>query len=158
MFLLKSVKDLEIFSPAIGKCIEIEDVQDEMFSNRVLGDGAAIIPVGNAFHSPIDGTLVMIAKTNHAFGIESESGVSVLVHIGIKTVALDGRGFARLMDTGRKVKQGDEIIRINREKIPPKTDLTTSIIITQSFSDRLEKYNQNKDVSTKDLLLRIGNQ
>lgn len=158
MFSPKSVKALEIFSPAIGKCIGIEDVKDELFSNRVLGDGAAIIPIGNTFHSPVDGTLVMIAETNHAFGVASENGVSILVHIGIKTVNLNGRGFTRLVDTGGKIKQGDQIIQIDREQIPKNTDLTTSIIITQSFSDRLEKHNQNKIVSTKDLILHIGNQ
>lgn len=82
----------EIASPVAGHVVSLDDVADSVFASRALGEGVGIVPTDERVVSPIAGTLVTVAKTGHAFGIKSDDGVEVLVHIGIDTVQLDGKG------------------------------------------------------------------
>ncbi len=102
-------KQLELFSPVSGTVIPIEEVPDETFSTKVLGDGCAIIPSDGKIYSPVDGEISTVADTLHAYGITGDNGVEVLVHFGLETVALKGDGFKCHVKIGDKVKAGDLI-------------------------------------------------
>lgn len=127
-FLKKSYK---LIAPVDGKVIDLSQVPDQVFAQKMAGDGVAIESTGDTIVAPADGTLTMIFKTNHAFGITSANGVELLVHIGIDTVALEGVFFQRIASEGQEVKAGDSIIRIKREEILSKGySLVTPVLIT----------------------------
>lgn len=112
MFWRKS-KAKTILPPAKGKLVKIEEVPDEVFSQKMMGDGFALIPEDGDFIAPIDGVLESMFDTGHAYGITGDNGIELLVHIGIDTVELRGQGFQILKQAGEKVKAGDKIVHVD---------------------------------------------
>ena len=100
---------IEILSPVSGKITPVESVPDETFSSKVLGDGCGIIPSDGKIFSPIDGTVSTVADTLHAYGITGSSGLEMLIHFGLETVSLRGKGFKCYVKPGDKVKAGELI-------------------------------------------------
>ena len=100
----KDTGTIEIIAPLSGEIVNIEDVPDVVFAEKIVGDGIAIKPTGNKMVAPVDGTIGKIFETNHAFSIESDSGVELFVHFGIDTVELKGEGFKRIAEEGQRVK------------------------------------------------------
>ena len=96
-----------ILSPQDGIIITLHEVPDDLFSDKILGDGFAIIPHDNKVFSPVNGEIFQIAETKHAFYIKSEDGLDILIHMGIDTVNLKGKGFDCNVKVGQKVKVGD---------------------------------------------------
>jgi len=138
-FLKRKIR--EVNAPVDGEVVAIENVNDEVFSKKLVGDGVAIIPIGNLFTAPIDGTVTKIFSTNHAYSIKSRKDLEVMVHIGLDTVDLKGAGFERLVAEGQEVKAGDAIIRVDLEvlKAHAKDIITPIIIIDNSDVKKLEK-------------------
>lgn len=129
-FLKKSFK---LVAPVDGKVIPLSEVPDEVFAQKMAGDGVAIETTGDTIKAPADGMLTMIFKTNHAFGLNLENGIEVLVHIGLDTVALEGEGFERLAEEGKFVKAGEPIIKVDRKLITEKGySLVTPVLITNA--------------------------
>ena len=129
MFGLFKAKKQVIQSPIDGQLVSLDSVQDEVFSTKLAGDGLAIVPVSNTFVAPVAGTLTKIFSTNHAFSIQTGSGLEVLVHIGLDTVNLNGEGFKRLATEGDKVSVGDPIVSADIEFIKSKgKDIITPIV------------------------------
>ena len=121
----------EIKSPVDGQIVTLDSVDDEVFSQKMAGDGVAIIPMSNIFTAPINGTITKIFSTNHAYSIKSPKDLEVMVHIGLDTVALEGKGFERIANEGDTVKAGDEIIRVDLEYIKAHAkDIITPIIVS----------------------------
>ena len=106
-------KQLEIAAPLTGKVIPVTEVPDPVFAEKVLGDGIAVDPTEGTVYSPVDGTIFQIAHTFHAMGIESDDGLEILVHLGIDTVKLEGKGFPSFVEVGQKVKKGDKIMEMD---------------------------------------------
>lgn len=123
-----------IGSPVKGNIIKIEDVKDETFSSKMLGDGFAVIPEDSKFVSPCDGEISMIFETGHAYAVTSVDGVEVLVHIGIDTVKENGYGFKILKKVGDKVLRGDAVIEADIDYLKTKYDLATPCIITNIWN------------------------
>lgn len=124
-------KDFKLIAPVDGTTIDLSKVPDEVFAGKMAGDGLAIEPTGDTFVAPADGELNLIFKTNHAFALTLNNGVELLVHIGVDTVSLNGKGFERLIEPGVKVKAGTPIIKINRDFILNKGfSLATPVLIT----------------------------
>ncbi len=98
---------MHIASPLRGTAVSLEQVPDPVFSERVLGDGCAVIPEDGKIYSPVDGVISSIADTNHAYGFSGDNGLEVLVHFGLETVALKGEGFTAHVKVGDRVKAGD---------------------------------------------------
>ncbi|MFC0273367.1 beta-glucoside-specific PTS transporter subunit IIABC [Metabacillus herbersteinensis] len=122
-------------APCSGKVIPLSEVPDEVFSSGAMGQGLAIEPSDNKLYAPFDGNVVMIAPTKHAIGLRSESGVELLVHIGLDTVTLDGKPFTLHVEDGDKVKKGDLLITFDKEFIENEGIKTiTPIIITNSHA------------------------
>ena len=99
----------EMVSPQNGRVTTVLEIPDEVFSEKILGDGVAIIPTSDEIVSPVDGEIVQIAETGHAFCIRSDDGVEILIHVGVDTVSLKGRGFVSMVKPGQKVKAGEQI-------------------------------------------------
>lgn len=126
---------ITLVSPLDGKVIPLEAVQDEAFSNGLLGEGVAIIPEDGNIYSPADGKISALFPTNHAVGIIAENGIEILIHIGLDTVELNGVGFKPYVKIGDTVAQGQLLISFDLEALSEKNYiLETPIIITNSNS------------------------
>lgn len=110
-------KKYAMLAQQTGRAIVISEVPDPVFSNKVLGDGIAIIPISNEVYSPVCGLVAQIAHTFHAIGIESDDGLEILVHLGIDTVKLNGEGFTCYVEAGQHVSAGDILMDMDLEFI-----------------------------------------
>lgn len=143
MFGLIKRKPREIFAPCDGKVIPIEEVDDEVFSAKLAGDGVAIIPIGEVFRAPIDGTVSKLFATGHAYSIQSNKDFGVMVHIGLDTVSLGGEGFKALVEEGDLVKAGDPVVRVDMKHIGLYAkDLVSPIVVTEGsrYKDLEKRY------------------
>lgn len=146
-------KNNELKAPIAGKIIDLKEVPDKMFSEKMVGDGAAIDPTGDIIIAPADGKLSLIFKTNHAFGLNLKNGAEILVHIGLDTVALNGKGFTRLAEEGTYVKAGDPIIKIDRELIKSMGySLITPVLITNTDIIKEIEFSTGKEVKAGDMI------
>lgn len=109
-----------ILAPLTGKAVPLSEVPDPVFSEKVLGDGVAIIPADGKILSPVDGELSTVAETGHAYGFTSENGQEVLVHVGLETVSLNGECFKVYGKAGDKVKAGDLVAEVDLEYLKEK--------------------------------------
>ena len=100
-----------LLAAASGRSIALDDVPDEVFSSKMLGEGFAIEPETGVFFSPADGVIESVSETLHAYTVHTNDGLDVLVHIGIDTVELKGEGFSSCVEKGEKVRAGDVIAR-----------------------------------------------
>lgn len=126
----KSV-EVEIYAPISGEIVNIEDVPDVVFSEKIVGDGVAVHPIGNKIVAPVDGVIGKIFETNHAFSMESKEGVELFVHFGIDTVELKGEGFTRIAQEGQSIKRGDTVIEFDLPLLESKAkSVLTPIVIS----------------------------
>ena len=102
-----------ISSPITGNADDLSAVPDEAFAGRMMGDGAAVTPTDAIITAPEDGEVAFVFDTKHAIGFETESGVELLIHVGVDTVSLNGEGFEVFVENGQKVKKGDAMMKIN---------------------------------------------
>lgn len=129
----------ELVAVADGKVLPISEVPDPVFAEKMMGEGFAIDPTSDVIVSPISGTLVQVADTLHAYGIQSDSGVEVLVHVGLDTVNLQGKGFEAKVKIGDAVKKGDPLVKIDREYlIANAPSIVIPVIVTNG---NMEAYN-----------------
>ena len=129
-----------VIAPINGKIIALSDTEDPIFSGKVVGDGIAVIPYDGEVVSPLTGTISMIAPTNHSYGITAYDGTEVLVHVGIDTVKLNGRGFTPLVKKGQHVDVGQPICKFDLELIRNEGfNATTPVIITSNCIDRIKR-------------------
>ena len=137
----KKAVDVEIYAPLSGEIVNIEDVPDVVFSEKIVGDGIAIRPTGNKLVAPVDGVVGKIFETNHAFSMESKEGVELFVHFGIDTVELKGEGFTRVAQEGQSVKRGDTIIELDLALLEAKAKsvLTPVVISNMDEITNMEK-------------------
>lgn len=129
----KDTESIKIVAPLSGEIINIEDVPDMVFAEKIVGDGIAIKPSGNKMVAPVDGTIGKIFKTNHAFSIESDSGVDLFVHFGIDTVELKGEGFRRIAEEGQSVKKGDVVIEFDLPFLEEKAKSTLTPVVISNM-------------------------
>ncbi|WP_370519193.1 glucose PTS transporter subunit IIA [Erysipelothrix sp. HDW6A] len=147
-------KLIEIAAPATGEILELERVEDKVFSEKVMGDGFAIELTENTIYAPVSGKVISVFPTKHAIGMVDDFGNEVLIHIGLDTVKLDGDGFRLHMAVGDYVEQGDLIAEIDIDLIKSKGySVVTPIIFTnldqakysvKIVSEKMVKSNQKK--------------
>jgi len=147
---------INLVAPLSGEIVAIEDVPDVVFAEKIVGDGIAIRPTGNKMVAPCDGEIGKIFETNHAFSLESDTGIELFVHFGIDTVELKGEGFTRIAKEGQKVKAGDTIIEFDLEflKGKAKSILTPVVISNMDEIKELQKMSGSIEVAT-DVVLKI---
>ncbi len=142
-----------ISSVCVGQVIKLSEVPDPVFSEKMLGDGVAILPEGGTFYSPVDGKIAQVFDTKHAYSIKSDDGLEILVHIGLNTVELKGEGFTSLVKDGDLVKKGDKIAEVNLEYIADMGyQLYTPVLITNMSEIKKMTVNETK-VEPKDILI-----
>ncbi|USE35649.1 PTS glucose transporter subunit IIA [Endozoicomonas sp. SCSIO W0465] len=122
-------------APLTGKIIPIEDVPDPVFADKVVGDGLAIDPTGNVMVAPCDGVIGKIFETNHAFSMETPSGVELFVHFGIDTVELKGEGFKRIAKEGQQIKTGDPVVEVDLTLLKEKARSVVTPIVISNMDD-----------------------
>lgn len=135
---VKKGEKIVLSSPLTGEVMSLDKVQDPVFSSQAMGKGIAIEPTVGKLVAPMDGEITVAFKTGHAVGITGNDGVDILMHVGIDTVELDGKGFELLVKQGEKVKAGQALINFDIEKIKKAGYLTTvPIVVTNSdqFTD-----------------------
>ncbi len=128
----KVMDEVDFIAPAQGKVILLEEVDDPMFSKKTLGDGFAIEISDGKIIAPISGQVVSAFPSGHAFGIRSESGKEILIHIGIDTVGLHGEGFDVKVKQGDYVTQGEELVNVDIERVQALGKATTTMVIFTS--------------------------
>ena len=155
MFGIFKKKPLEIKSPVDGKVVDLESVPDEVFANKLVGDGVAIIPQNGEFTAPIDGVVSKIFDTNHAYIVTSDSGIDVMVHIGLETVSLNSQGFSPVVSQGDKLKAGDIVIKADLEYIKQNAaDTITPVVISDEKSYKsIEKF--YGDMTTDETIMEV---
>ena len=109
--------EIPVLAPLDGLVIELEQVPDEVFAQKMVGDGLAIDPQGAVAVAPISGKLIKLFPGGHAFGIAAEQGIELIVHLGLDTIELEGKGFTRIATEGQMVRMGEPIVRFDRPTI-----------------------------------------
>ena len=134
----KERKTEKISSPLKGEVIALSDVQDEAFSSGALGLGAAVAPKEGVLYAPADGTDSVFFPTGHAIGMTTDDGVELLIHVGMDTVQLEGKGFRPFAKEGDRVTKGQKLLEFDMELICKEGySLVTPVLITNTdeFSD-----------------------
>lgn len=143
-------------APIEGKVIALSEVNDPTFAEEMLGKGAAIIPIVGKVVAPMDGTIAMVFETKHAISMTSESGIEILIHIGLDTVSLKGEPFTAHVEAGDKVKAGDLLLEFDMEAIKAAGLDTVSPIVICNTPDYSEiNASVGKDVKTLEEVLAI---
>ena len=133
------ISQVDVVAPITGSIIDITDVPDAAFASKALGDGFGIAnPPGGDVVAPVTGTVMMVAKTLHAVGIRTESGLQFLVHLGIDTVELEGEPFTITVDKGDMVTAGQVIGTMNVEKIKEAGKETATIVAVTNTKKKLD--------------------
>ena len=134
------VKQEVISSPIKGDVLPLNQVKDEVFSAGLLGKGVAIEPKEGKVVSPVDGTLTTLFPTHHALGITSDNGAEILIHVGMDTVKMNGRGFNVKTAVNSKIKEGDLLLEFDRDIIEKEGySLITPVVITNAdnYEDKI---------------------
>ncbi|QHA86241.1 N-acetylglucosamine-specific PTS transporter subunit IIBC [Serratia rhizosphaerae] len=122
-------------APVSGEVVALDQVPDEAFASKAVGDGVAIRPTDSTVVAPADGTVVKIFNTNHAFCLETDKGVELVVHMGIDTVALNGQGFKRLVEEGAEVKAGEPVLEMDLEFLNANARSMISPVVVSNVDD-----------------------
>nr|WP_255563092.1 N-acetylglucosamine-specific PTS transporter subunit IIBC [Kosakonia sp. LAM2021] len=125
----------ELVSPVTGELVALDQVPDEAFASKAVGDGVAVKPTDKTVVSPAAGTIVKIFNTNHAFCLETEKGAEIVVHMGIDTVALGGQGFTRLVEEGAEVVAGQPILEMDLEYLNANARSMISPVVVSNIDD-----------------------
>lgn len=142
-----------IYSPVDGgEIIKLSEIDDEVFSNQLLGPSVAIKPVNNDIYAPVSGEITMIAETEHAIGVTSNNGLEILLHIGIDTVKLNGEPFNMNVKVGDKVEQGKLIAEVDLDYLKDK-DVDDVVLLAVTNDDNIEIIVRENDSVTKNSLL-----
>lgn len=124
-----------LVSPITGDIVALEQVPDEAFASKAVGDGVAVKPTDKTVVAPAAGTVVKIFNTNHAFCLETENGAEIVVHMGIDTVALNGQGFKRLVEEGAEVQAGQPILEMDLDFLNANARSMISPVVCSNSDD-----------------------
>lgn len=148
-------KENVVYSPVKGNVIPLSEVKDEAFSSGILGKGAAIIPEEGVVYAPADGEISAFFPTGHAIGIKTTDGLELLIHVGMDTVQLDGKGFTPLAKAGDKVKKGQKLLEFDKELIKAEGYSTVTPVLISNF-DQFDEIvaTDEKNVQAGEVFLR----
>lgn len=134
MFGLFKKEEFKITAPVNGELIPLSEVKDGVFSEKVMGDGFAVIPEDGTVYAPLSGLAESVFPTGHAVGISTKDGIECIVHIGLDTVNLNGEGFEPLIRQGDRVKAGQPIVKFDKQLLEEKGyNLVTMVVFTAGY-------------------------
>lgn len=128
-------KTVIISSPITGKAADLSTAPDEAFAGRMMGDGAVVTPTDAVVTAPEDGEVAFVFETKHAIGFTTDSGLSLLLHMGIDTVKLDGKGFTVFVENGQKVKKGDLLMKLDLDYLQAHAPSMASPVLCTELED-----------------------
>ena len=147
---------LTLLAPLAGWSAPLDEVPDEVFAQRMLGEGVAIDPIGNALYAPCDAEVISIASSSHAIALRADNGAEILMHVGIDTVALGGRGFEVAVQPGARVKAGDRLLGFDLDLLARQArSLITPILVTNSDRYSVTSLQLNREVRVGDALMVV---
>ncbi len=151
--ILNKKKEFSVLSPMSGMAKELKDVPDEAFSEKLLGDGAAVLPDAGIIYAPVSGEVVDITDTKHAFCITAEDGTDILLHVGINTVNLKGEGFTVFVKVGDKVKAGEKLAEVDLALLKKHgLSFDTPVLLTEPEHYEILHVSTGKMVGAEDVL------
>ncbi len=154
--LFKKSNGVEIHAPLNGKVVNLKDVPDPVFSQKMMGEGIAIVPSEGKVFSPVNGEIVTIPESKHAIGLRTKDGTEVLIHIGLETVSLNGKGFTTLVSVGDQVKVGEQLLDVDLEYIKENAaDIITPVIITNSNDKQVTVAEETEARAGETVLLTV---
>jgi glucose-specific phosphotransferase system IIA component len=150
-------RNQEIYTPVVGTVIPLKAIADGVFSEGILGPGAGIEPEDGVVYAPFDGKVIQVADTKHALGLESKNGLELLVHVGMDTVAMNGKGFDVFVKEGDSITRGQKLMNFSMDAIKEAGyRATTAVIVTNSDQYEsvqvLEEGRKNKE----EVMIQIG--
>ena len=131
----KVVERIVISSPITGMAADLSTAPDEAFAQKMMGDGAVVTPEDPFVRAPEDGEVAFVFDTKHAIGFITDSGISLLIHVGIDTVKLNGEGFEALVESGQTVKKGDPMLKLDLEYLKANAPSVTSPVLCTELED-----------------------
>ena len=131
----KVVERIVISSPITGVAADLSTAPDEAFAQKMMGDGAVVTPEDPFVRAPEDGEVAFVFDTKHAIGFITDSGISLLIHVGIDTVKLNGGGFEALVESGQTVKKGDPMLKLDLEYLKANAPSVTSPVLCTELED-----------------------
>ena len=131
----KVVERIVISSPITGLAADLATAPDEAFAQKMMGDGAVVTPEDPFVRAPEDGEVAFVFDTKHAIGFVTDSGISLLIHVGIDTVKLNGEGFETLVESGQTVKKGDPMLKLDLEYLKANAPSITSPVLCTELED-----------------------
>lgn len=151
---LKEIKQEILASPLIGKLVKLEDVPDAVFASGAMGKGIAIDPLDGILVSPAKAEVTLVFPTKHAIGLRTENGAELLIHIGMDTVSLAGKGFESFVQVGDQVEAGQKLLEFDLHQIKA-ADLPviTPIIVTNTADYEDILVTQESQINSGDYLL-----
>lgn len=151
---LLSKRKLHIYAPINGEVIPLEQVPDPVFSEKMMGEGIAIIPTGGNVHSPINGTVILLSETKHAVALRSNNGTEILIHIGLDTVLLKGQGFTVFVKEGDFVSLGQVLMKVDWDYVKENaSSIVTPIVITNSGERVVQCEDAKESIAVETLLI-----
>lgn len=126
---------MTVKTPIDGKILPLEQLPDETFATAILGPGCGVEPTGDTVYAPFDGTITTVAGTLHAVGLQSDDGIELLIHVGMDTVEMQGKGFTGLVKEGQKVKAGTPLLKVDLDAIRAAGHPTATAIIVTNADD-----------------------
>lgn len=153
----EEISEISIHASIKGKVIPLSEVPDEAFAAGILGRGAALIPDEGKIYAPASGQIVSFFPTGHAIGMVTDEGVEILIHVGMDTVQLDGKGFMPRALQGDHVEKGQLLLEFNMEQIKEAGfSLVTPVIITNTTNYKEIKMTEHKEAEPGEILLRLN--
>ncbi|MEC9489116.1 MAG: PTS glucose transporter subunit IIA [Halanaerobium sp.] len=151
-----SPRTLIISSPLRGIVVNLEDVEDPVFAEKMVGDGLAIKPQDRNVYSPAAGRITQLFPTHHALGITTDTGLEILLHLGLDTVKLKGEGFTAFVEEGQDVAAGDRLLAVDWDYVAGKADSPVSpvVITNMELVEKLEVIAEG-EVNSGDDLFRV---
>lgn len=150
-------KKIVISSPLSGCAADLSTAPDEAFAGKMMGDGAVVTPTDSIVRAPEDGEIGFVFETKHAIGFYTEDGTSLLIHVGIDTVKLNGNGFEVLVKDGQKVKKGDPIMKLDLDYLKANAPSITTPVICTDLADNAEvRLLTEGDIKAGDPLFEIS--
>ncbi|MBO0410661.1 PTS glucose transporter subunit IIA [Enterococcus hulanensis] len=136
MFGLFKSKSNEINTPVNGEVVELKEVSDPVFGEKMMGEGFAVKPSDGKICSPVKGTIKSVFPSLHALTLKAEDGLDVLIHIGLDTVELNGEGFSSSIQEGQKVKAGDPLVQVDLAFLAEKNKDNIVIVVFPEMKDK----------------------
>ena len=145
-----------VYSPLSGEAVPLSAVNDLVFSEEMMGKGVAVIPTSGRVVAPCDGVVVTVFRTLHAITIKADNGADIIIHVGLETVALDGKHYEAYVEDGQRVKKGDLLLTFDIDKIKAEGyDVITPVVVTNSAEYQSVDKTEKSQVSRGGLLLSL---